>query len=77
MVGQAAPAEFVARALRLAEAHHPAMAVDVTRAYHFGARYNVEMEVGPPSCMRGCVAAVVGCVGWGGLGWGVVVPAWR
>lgn len=51
VVGQAAPAEFVARALRLAEAHHPAMAVDVTRAYHFGARYNVEMEVVLPAEM--------------------------
>ncbi|KAL4449002.1 hypothetical protein ABPG77_007719 [Micractinium sp. CCAP 211/92] len=51
IVGQAAPAEFVARALRLAEGHHPAMAVDVTRAYHFGARYNVEMEVVLPADM--------------------------
>lgn len=38
LVGQAAPEEFVERVEAIALAHHPEIVVDVTRAYHFGAR---------------------------------------
>ena len=62
IVGQAAPPEFVARVEALAAAHHPDLTVDITRAYHFGARYNavpslslyVALAVDPPSpCAEG------------------------
>lgn len=36
---------------RIAAAHHPAVQVDITRAYHFGSRYNVEMEIVLPAAM--------------------------
>ena len=45
IVGKSAPEEFVRAVEELADAHHPQLKVDITRAYHFGARYNVEMEV--------------------------------
>lgn len=44
IVGVAAPEVFVQQVERLAEEFDSAIQVDVTRAYHFGSRYNVEME---------------------------------
>lgn len=51
-MGRAAPAEFVKEVVDLARAHHSALAVDVIRAYHFGAKYNVELEIVLPGCGR-------------------------
>ncbi|PSC72281.1 CDF membrane [Micractinium conductrix] len=51
IVGQAAPEEFHQAVERIAAAHHPAVQVDITRAYHFGSRYNVEMEIVLPAAM--------------------------
>jgi hypothetical protein len=44
-VGAAAPDEFRERVERLAAEHHPELTVDCSRAYHFGPRYMVELEV--------------------------------
>lgn len=51
LTGHTAPPEFVDRVNQLAAAHNAALAVDVTRCYHFGARYNVEMEIVLPALM--------------------------
>ncbi|PRW57612.1 CDF membrane isoform A [Chlorella sorokiniana] len=51
IVGQAAPEAFTRQVEALAAAHHPALEVDVVRCYHFGPRYNVEMEVVLPGAM--------------------------
>lgn len=45
MVGAAAPAEFVAEIAALCRAHDTRIKVDCIRAYHFGSRFNVEVEV--------------------------------
>ena len=45
IVGHTAPPEFITQVEDLARLHDSRLAVDVTRAYHFGARYNVEMEI--------------------------------
>jgi divalent metal cation (Fe/Co/Zn/Cd) transporter len=50
-VGRAAPQEFVQKLEQLADSHHHSMQLDVIRAYHFGARYIVEMEVVMPAAM--------------------------
>ncbi|CAL8462983.1 g2517 [Coccomyxa elongata] len=51
IVGIGAPVEFVSTLEGLANAHHENMAVDVIRAYHFGARFIVEVEVIMPANM--------------------------
>lgn len=38
VVGKAAPLEFAEKLEQLANSHHGSMALDVLRAYHFGAR---------------------------------------
>jgi cation diffusion facilitator family transporter len=45
LVGKAPEAEFLERVTALANAHYPTMACDVVRAYHFGERVLVEVEV--------------------------------
>lgn len=51
IVGHIAPPEFVEAVEELARQHDSRMRVDCTRSYHFGARYNVEMEVVLPGNM--------------------------
>lgn len=51
IVGYSAPPEFVKQIEDLAHAHHGNLTVDCTRAYHFGSRYNVEMEIILPGDM--------------------------
>eukprot|EP00891_Asterochloris_glomerata_P002818 jgi/Astpho2/2818/e_gw1.00050.161.1_t len=51
IVGRSAPTEFVAAVEQIAEAHHTSLAVDVIRAYHFGSRFIVEVEVVLPAEM--------------------------
>lgn len=45
LVGRTAPAEFIEELKRIADEHHEHLTVDCIRAYHFGTRYLVEMEV--------------------------------
>jgi len=45
VAGHTAPPEFIALVTALATEHSPQLAVDCLRAYHFGSRYNVEMEI--------------------------------
>ena len=51
IAGAGAPPEFVERVNRIAVQHESRLAVDVTRAYHFGSRFNVEMEIVLPAEM--------------------------
>ena len=51
MAGHTAPDEFVAAVNAIAVQHSPQLSVDVTRAYHFGSRFNVEMEIVLPGHM--------------------------
>lgn len=51
IVGHTAPPEFISRVEEIARRHDPRLMVDCTRAYHFGARYNVEMEIVLPGRM--------------------------
>lgn len=51
LTGHTAPPEFVARVNKLAAEHSAYLAVDVTRCYHFGSRFNVEMEIVLPADM--------------------------
>jgi len=48
IVGRGAPTDFIEELATIADAHHEDLTVDVIRAYHFGARYMVEMEVVMP-----------------------------
>ncbi len=45
IVGHAAPPEFIQQIEQLALEHDERIQVDCTRVYHFGARFNVEMEI--------------------------------
>jgi divalent metal cation (Fe/Co/Zn/Cd) transporter len=49
LCGRNAPEEFYAQLQELANEHHPSMQLDVVRAYAFGARYLVEVEVVMPA----------------------------
>ncbi len=53
IVGRGAPEDFVEKLEELANAHHDDLAVDVIRAYFFGARFIVEVptlfDAPPPS----------------------------
>lgn len=51
IVGYTAPPEFILMVRDLAETHNPILRVDCIRAYHFGARFNVEIEVVMPGDM--------------------------
>lgn len=51
IVGHTAPPEFIRQVEDIARKHDPRLSVDCTRAYHFGARYNVEMEIVLPGRM--------------------------
>ncbi len=44
IVGMGAPNDFVGTLEELANAHHATLEVDVIRAYHFGARFIVEVS---------------------------------
>lgn len=51
IVGHTAPQKFIQQVENIARQHDPRLSVDCTRAYHFGARYNVEMEIVLPGKM--------------------------
>ncbi|KAK9807039.1 hypothetical protein WJX72_011532 [[Myrmecia] bisecta] len=51
IVGKGAPTEFIAALKEVADSHHESVYVDVIRAYHFGARFIVEVEVIMPEDM--------------------------
>eukprot|EP00595_Chromulina_sp_UTEXLB2642_P003164 CAMPEP_0196766668 /NCGR_PEP_ID=MMETSP1095-20130614/28409_1 /TAXON_ID=96789 ORGANISM="Chromulina nebulosa, Strain UTEXLB2642" /NCGR_SAMPLE_ID=MMETSP1095 /ASSEMBLY_ACC=CAM_ASM_000446 /LENGTH=256 /DNA_ID=CAMNT_0042130033 /DNA_START=327 /DNA_END=1095 /DNA_ORIENTATION=+ len=51
IVGHTAPPEFIEQVEEIARNHDSRLRVDCTRAYHFGARYNVEMEIVLPGNM--------------------------
>jgi cation diffusion facilitator family transporter len=51
IVGYTAPQEFIEQVNDIARDHDTRIIVDVTRAYHYGARYNVEMEIVLPGNM--------------------------
>ncbi|KAK9828197.1 hypothetical protein WJX74_002590 [Apatococcus lobatus] len=45
IVGRGAPREFVDNLMSIANSHHEHLSVDCIRAYHFGSRFIVELEV--------------------------------
>ncbi|GMH32244.1 hypothetical protein BSKO_00078 [Bryopsis sp. KO-2023] len=49
IIGLGAPDEFVSDLERIANTHDPELEVDVIRAYHFGAKYFVEVDVVVPA----------------------------
>lgn len=51
IIGRTAPDDFIAVVEEMAQMHDHRLVVDCTRAYHYGARYNVEMEVILPGNM--------------------------
>ena len=51
IVGKGAPPEFIQVVTQLAVEHDRQLAVDCIRAYHFGARFNVELEIMLPGDM--------------------------
>mmetsp|Transcript_23869 Transcript_23869/g.66204 ORF Transcript_23869/g.66204 Transcript_23869/m.66204 type:complete len:459 (+) Transcript_23869:141-1517(+) len=51
LVGHTAPDEFLEEVAAMSSNHHEGMEVDVVRAYHFGERYTVEVEVILPGDM--------------------------
>jgi cation diffusion facilitator family transporter len=51
LVGVAADGEFVEHVKRLTADHHPQLTLDIIRAYHFGTKYLVELEVIMPAEM--------------------------
>eukprot|EP00951_Prasinocladus_malaysianus_P021305 scaffold175758_cov38-Prasinocladus_malaysianus.AAC.1 len=51
LVGHSAPDEFLDEVGEMAKNHWEGMEVDVVRAYHFGERYTVEVEVILPGNM--------------------------
>ena len=51
MIGKGAPEDFIRNLEELAKAHHEEMSLDNIRAYYFGQRFIVEMEVVLPSGM--------------------------
>jgi len=52
LVGKAAAPEFVEQISSIANAHHDCLCLDVVRAYHFGHKYLVELEVVLPARMQ-------------------------
>eukprot|EP01032_Pedospumella_encystans_P012246 gene12246-14181_t len=51
IVGHTAPQDYIEMIEGMALDHDHRLTVDVTRVYHFGARYNVEMEIVLPGDM--------------------------
>jgi divalent metal cation (Fe/Co/Zn/Cd) transporter len=51
VLGRTAPPDFIIKIERIVRLHHPRLAVDCTRVYHFGAKYNVEIEIILPGSM--------------------------
>lgn len=51
LVGRSADQEFIKEIHSLASHHHPCLLPDIIRAYHFGSRYLVELEVILPAEM--------------------------
>ncbi|TYZ63042.1 hypothetical protein PybrP1_010085 [[Pythium] brassicae (nom. inval.)] len=51
LVGVSASEDFMNEVKELCAHHHPAMALDIIRAYHFGSKYLVELEVVVPAEM--------------------------
>lgn len=51
VVGHTAPESFIRSIYQLGQQHDSRLVVDCIRAYHFGARYNVEMEIVLPGDM--------------------------
>jgi cation diffusion facilitator family transporter len=51
LVGHTANEDFLAEVRRVGDSHHPELQVDIIRAYHFGPKYLVELEVVLPSSM--------------------------
>ncbi|KAE8882336.1 hypothetical protein PF005_g14855 [Phytophthora fragariae] len=51
LVGVCASEDFVQEVKELCSHHHPSMALDIVRAYHFGSKYLVELEVVVPAEM--------------------------
>jgi cation diffusion facilitator family transporter len=51
IAGHTAPQEFIDDIERLAAEHDHHIVVDCTRVYHFGSRFNVEMEIVLPGSM--------------------------
>ena len=51
MIGMGAPEDFVQNLEQLANTHHDELSLDRIRAYHFGQRFIVEMEVVLPAQM--------------------------
>lgn len=45
LVGKAAPPEFIEKIRAIADRFHPQMKLDILRAYHFGTRFLVEVEM--------------------------------
>ena len=52
IVGKGAPTEFIEQLEDMVNTHHEKMAVDVIRAYHFGARFIVEVCAPCPAHAR-------------------------
>ena len=48
IAGHTAPPEFIDRVNAIAAEHSPQLALDCTRAYHFGSRFNVEVRASSP-----------------------------
>ncbi len=51
VVGHTAPESFIQLVLKMAQDHDTRILADCIRAYHFGARYNVELEIVLPGDM--------------------------
>ncbi|KAK1947647.1 Metal tolerance protein 9 [Phytophthora citrophthora] len=51
LVGVCASEDFVLEVKELSRHHHPSMTLDIVRAYHFGSKYLVELEVVVPAEM--------------------------
>ncbi|EEY69672.1 Cation Diffusion Facilitator (CDF) Family [Phytophthora infestans T30-4] len=51
LVGVCASEEFIKEVKELCSRHHPSMELDIVRAYHFGSKYLVELEVVVPGEM--------------------------
>jgi divalent metal cation (Fe/Co/Zn/Cd) transporter len=47
-IGRSAPEEFISMVESLANEHHSSITVDCTRAYFYGSRFNVEIEIVMP-----------------------------
>eukprot|EP00743_Colponemidia_sp_Colp-15_P008285 GILK01008993.1.p1 GENE.GILK01008993.1~~GILK01008993.1.p1 ORF type:complete len:407 (+),score=74.12 GILK01008993.1:47-1222(+) len=51
LTGMSADQDFIETIVSLASSHHPALQLDIIRAYHFGFNYLVELEVVMPADM--------------------------